>query len=163
MNTEVKETKKQAFKGVKPANNKGGRPRKYVAKTGITKETRVPVEGLRDILTVEGKDPNFHYYWELDSDETGTNIYKRLRAGYEFVQADTVIVGQANVYKSSNVGTIVRVPNPDGRYLYLMRIPKDWHEDDLKAQELRNKESEQSIYEDANQSGRYGSVKLTRE
>jgi len=144
--------------------NKGGRPRKHVAKSGVTRETRVSIAGMRDLLTVHGKDPRYHYYWELDSDENGSRIRARRLAGYEFVQADEVSIGQASVYKSYNVGTIVRVPT-GGDYLYLMKIPMEWHEDDLRAQEEENLKQEQKIEAITNSvraDGGYGKVELSR-
>jgi hypothetical protein len=144
---------------VKP-RNKGGRPRKYVQRSKVTRETRVPLSGIRDILTVEGKDPNYHYFWALDADEKGNELYKLSRAGYEFVQAESVVVGEASVYKSHDVGSIVRVPNKDGRFLFLMRIPMQWYMEDQAELERKNKEQEQSILAFQQQEGVYGEIKL---
>lgn len=110
-----------------------GRPDKRGRyRLNVTRDTRVPVGGYRDILTLENTDPDFHYYWEIDTSETGPNIHKRLRAGYDFVRDDEgVIVGQASVFKTESVGSILRVPNGDGRYLYLMKIPMEWFLEDM--------------------------------
>lgn len=146
---------------VKP-KNKGGRPRVKVPKSGVTRETRVPIDGARDVLTVVGKDPNYFYYWELDSDENGNRIHKRRMAGYEFVQSGTVKVGQASVYKSHEHGSLIRHPS-GGDYLYLMRIPMQWHLDDIAALERKNKELEQSVEVTADSvGGKYGSIKISR-
>lgn len=144
-----------------PPKNKGGRPRKYVPKTAVTRQSRIPLSGTRDILTVEGKDPNYHYFWAADTDEKGTEIYRLQRAGYEFVQAEKVEVGQSSVYKSHDVGSIVRVPSGD-RYVYLMRIPMQWYLDDQMDLERLNKEQEQSIVAYKEEEGVYGDVKLAR-
>lgn len=124
-----------------------GRPsREGRYQLNVTRETRVPVGGYRDILTLENTDPEFHYYWELDSSETGPNIHKRLRAGYDFVRDDEgVIVGQASVFRSESVGSILRVPNGDGRYMYLLRIPKEWHEEDMERLNQEVNETESSL------------------
>lgn len=124
-----------------------GRPsREGRYQLNVTRETRVPVGGYRDILTLENTDPEFHYYWELDSSETGPNIHKRLRAGYDFVRDDEgVIVGQASVFKSESVGSILRVPNGDGRYMYLMKILKEWHEEDMERLNQEINETESSL------------------
>ncbi len=164
--SEVKETKKVGAKAVqvKAPNNKGGRPRKYVPKTGVSREARVPIAGMRDVIPeVLDKDPNYHYYWELDSDETGARINRRLRAGYAFVQSEEVDVPGTYVYASSNVGSIIRAPNLGSGFLYLMKIPMEWHLEDTKAQEAIADQTEETIYEDSVQEGRYGSVKLSRE
>jgi len=153
---EVKETQV-----VKP-KNKGGRPRKNVARSTVTRATRIPVSGLRDKLTVEGKDPNYHYFWALDVDEHGNELYRLHEAGYEFVQSDSVRVGQAHVHQSAGIGSIVRVPNGDGRYLFLMRLPMQWYLDDQQALEQRNKDQEQAIYNQQTQEGVYGKIELSR-
>jgi len=130
---------------VKP-KNKGGRPRKYVPKSGVTRDTRVPINGDRDILTVTDKDPNFHYSLPADTDENGAEIQKMLRAGYQFVQAGKQeSVGEVNVYRSTQHGSIMRVPAGAGKYHYLMKIPMQWHKEDMEALEQKNKELEQSL------------------
>ena len=40
------------------------------------KPERVPVDGMRDIMTVRGKDPAFKYRWVADTDEKGSRIWK---------------------------------------------------------------------------------------
>ncbi len=129
-----------------PPKNKGGRPRVHVPKSRVTRDTRVPISGARDILTVQNMNPNFDYHWEVDDDETGYRIQKMRNAGYEFVQANKEeVVGQTNVYQSHNYGSIIRVPSGPGRWMYLMRIPKEWRKEDLEALEHENKMAEQSI------------------
>lgn len=156
---EVKETQD----GYTLPKNKGGRPRKHVLKARVDRETRIPLHGIRDKLTVEGKDPNYHYFWALDESENGAEIYKLLLAGYEFVAAHTVKIPQVSVYQARDIGTIVRVPaGSDGRYHYLMRIPMQYYLDDQAALEIRNKEQEQSIYADEHAPGMYGEIKLER-
>lgn len=134
-------------KVVAPQKNLGGRPRKHVPKTGVTRETRVPIDGRRDILTIENKDPNMHYAWVLDDSENGYKIQQHLRAAYEFVQADRQeSVGQPHVYKSASQGSLIRVPNgTTGQHLYLMKLPMYLHLEDKDALERKNKELEQSL------------------
>lgn len=125
-----------------------GRPSKYGRyRINVNRKNRVPVGGFRSILTVEGKDPDFHYYWEIDSSETGPNIMKRLRAGYEFVrEEENVIVGEASVFQSEAVGSVYRVPNGDGRYLFLMRIPMEWYKEDMEAIQQQVDQREEALY-----------------
>lgn len=140
--------------------NKGGRPRKYVPKTGVTEHTRVPITGTRDLLAVDGKDPSFHYYWALDVSENGTQIMRLQNAGYNFVQSSEVSVAQVSVYSAAGVGSIVRVSAGGGAYHYLMKIPKEWHEADMRAVEQKNKEAESTIKGYENEEGRYGKISL---
>ena len=92
------------------------------------------------------KDPDFQYYWELDGDERGTKIAKLQLAGWDFAPADAHKVGETMVYKSENVGSIIRVPaGRDGRYLYLMRIKREWYDEDKSKQTNRIKEQERQM------------------
>lgn len=130
-----------------PKKRGAGRPPKEGRyRLNVKRDTRIAVGGYRDILTLENTDPDYHYYWELDSSETGPTIHRRLLAGYSFVQDDEgVLVGQASVFKSEAVGSILRVPNGDGRYLYLLKIPMEWYEEDREAIEQRINETEDAI------------------
>jgi len=98
---------------------------------------RVPVNGMRDKLTVHGKDPSFHYYWCKDNNEEGQEIFNFLRAGYVFVRADEVKIGQDAVYKTESVGSIIRQPAGFGEWLYLMKQPMDFYLEDQKAEQDR--------------------------
>lgn len=124
---------------------------------------RVPVSGSRDILTVDNKDPDYHYRWVVAGEnENGIRLQKFIRGGYEFVSADDVEVGDDSVYKSSNVGSIVRIPSGDGMYSYLMRIKREWYEEDRANSQKKIDDVEKSIYRTRNQEeddGQYGSIK----
>lgn len=118
-----------------------GRPRKDESRaesTGARPAKRVPINGFRDKLSVEGCDPNYVYRWVLDSNEGGQRIMQCNAAGYEFVTSDQgVTVGQGSVYKSENVGSLIRTPGGNGDFLYLMRIPKEFHDEDKIAKEKK--------------------------
>jgi len=138
-----------------------------VPSSRVTRENRVPVSGYRDILTVEGKDPNFHYYWVLDTNEDGSSVRRYKLGGYEHVMSDEVTVGQHAVYKSDNVGSIVRVPNgksPD--FLYLMKIPMEWWDEDQAAIQRNVDATEGDIFRDRSDVGGrdelYGKVGVSR-
>lgn len=143
-----------------------GRPRKDERVEQRVRPNRVPVSGHRDILTVVGKDDDFVYRWVLDKQEDGSRIQRFALAGYDFVQSENVRVGQDSVYQTKNVGSIVRKPSGDGQYLYLMRIPKEWYQEDQDAKARVISEKEGSIArernpEDKGDDGQYGSVKIT--
>lgn len=149
----------------KPEKKKAGRPkaRRPGDNMLVTRETRVPLGGYRDILTVENTDPGYHYYWELDDNEQGNRIYKRRQAGYDFVSPDEgVIVGEASVYTTEDLGSIIRVPNGDGRYLYLMKILREWYEEDRAKMDKLVDDTEESIRRPTNVEGGYGSTKIDR-
>lgn len=127
---------------------RGRPPKKTVDEPSVTRENRVPVGGFRDILTVEGKDPAYHYRFVLGEDEKDMRIYSHQNAGYTFAKIeDGLKVGQSAVFKSDSVGSLIRVPNKDGRWLYLMKIPVEWYEDDQRSKAHRVDETEKSLRE----------------
>ena len=134
--------------------------------TRAQRPSRTPVSGFRDKLTVSGKDPNFMYRWVADYSEDGQRIWAFDEAGYEFVKSDEVEgVGQNHVYESSNVGSIVRRPSGDGRYLYLMKVPREFYEEtqQMKEEQLRQMERDIERQRDENtDDGMYGRAKLSR-
>ena len=135
------------------------------------KVERVPVDGMRDIMTVRGRDPAYEYRWVADSDEKGSRIWKFKRGGWDLVKLDEeeakLTIGQESVYKSKEDGTLCRLHTGDGAYSYLMRIKKEWYDEDQdnKAASIRETEAgiigEQSSQGEAN-NGQYGSVKFEK-
>lgn len=145
-----------------------GRPRKDETRaesTGQRPSKRVPINGFRDKLSVEGCDPNYVYRWVLDSSEGGQRIMQCSAASYEFVTSDQgVTVGQGSVYKSDNVGSIIRTPGGNGDFLYLMRIPKEFHDEDKMAKEKKINDIEDGMKRSTGKSvgadDLYGSVEI---
>ena len=132
-------------------NGKVGRP---AANTSRVKDTdqrpsRTSVADWRNVLTVEGQDPDFHYRWIMDKDEAGQRIYRFTQAGYELVQADTHKVGENFVYSSTRTeGSLLRVPaDKEGNFLYLVRIKKEWYEEDQQAKQLKILSTEKQALE----------------
>jgi len=139
------------------------------------KPRRVPVSGLRDILSVWGKDPNKEYRFVKSSDENAMRIQTFKRGGWEFTQAgehSEITVGDECVYKSEKSnGSIVRYPveadkNGNPQWLFLMEIPKEYYEEDRASANAEIDELEASINgkrsPDDNKLGQYGEVKISR-
>lgn len=132
------------------------------------KQTRVPVSGLRDILTVYGKDPTKKYRFVQDKGDNGMRIQNFKRGGWEFTDASGGIkVGQESVYKSERTtGSIVRYPSGEGYYSYLMEINKEWYDEDQAAKAEAIDELEETISgkrsSDDNKLGQYGDVSIER-
>lgn len=122
---------------------------------------RVPVSGSRDILTVQGKNPDFEYRWVRDKDEDGQRIFAFHQAGWDFVDSSEVRVGSSLVYKTENVGSIIRTPSNDGGYLYLMSIPKELYDEDQARKQQEINEIESQIFAPKDDEGQYGSTKRT--
>lgn len=145
-----------------------GRPRKNdVSRVegGESRPPRVPVSGNRDILTIQGKDPSFEYRWVLDGTEDGQRIQRFKSAWWDLVLSDDGQhkVGQDMVYKSENVGSLIRVPAGSGKFNYLMRIPKEYYEEDQKGKQVLIDEKEQSITQTDSDNGQYGDIKISRD
>lgn len=129
-------------------------------------EERAPIGGFSDVLTLRTRDEDYHYRWVLDENEEGRRIMRFVQAGYEFAPAEGHEVGQLNVYKSRNndVGSICRVPSGN-RWLYLMRIRRDWHEEDIAKKHERVRKTEETLTrkrDSERDDGNYGSVKIER-
>jgi hypothetical protein len=133
-------------------------------RTRAERPKRTPVSGNRDILTVDGLDPTYEYRWVRDVSEDGQRIFRFLNAGWEFSPKDNLVVGQNMVFKSDNLGSIVRTPAGRGEYLYLMRVYKEWFNEDkvAKLAEIRDQEKHITRKRNADDTdGDYGNGKLS--
>ena len=149
---------------------KRGRPPKNASRvegTSARPNKRIPVGTQhRDILSVLNKDPEFMYRWVSDKSEKGQRIFVFERGGWELVHADDgVVVGQDMVYTADNVGSIIRVPAMDGTsYLYLMKIKKEWYEEDQATKSGNIDEIEDGLRKklpnSGNEDGQYGSIDI---
>lgn len=99
----------------------------------IQRKERIPVNGNRDILTVSEhlKDPNYEYRFVLDAPG---RLTKFDQAGWEIVKDEKVQVGQVAVDSGSRIGSAVTVSR-GGQVLVLMRILKEWYDEDQLAKQ----------------------------
>jgi len=125
------------------------------ASVAPTKRTRVPVGGARNILTVATKDPNYEYRWVLD---TPGRIEAFKEGGYEVVTKDTE-VGDSTVDRAHKLGSAVTLVR-GASTLVLMRIPKEWYDEDqkMKQEEIDALEATMKSPSAAD----YGSVGISR-
>jgi hypothetical protein len=103
------------------------------------------------------KDPNYVYRFVND---TGSRVANFQSAGYEFVEDKDLVVGDSRVFDPSDLGSAKRVTSNDGTTSYLMRIKKEYYEEDQAAKAALINETEQAMKRDASQ-GMYGSIKVT--
>ena len=114
--------------------------------TRVSRPQRTPITG-RNVLTVTGKDPNYVYRIVND---VGDRIALFKEAGYELVDSDSVKVGDRRVNVASAEGSKAQVSvDREGTKAFVMRIPKEWYEEDQKAKQSQVDELEQSIKKDA--------------
>ena len=121
-----------------------------------TRTTRVPVTE-RNILSVKGKEPGYHYRIVNDA---GDRIQQLQDAGYEFVDASTVQVGDKRINSTSPEGTHAQVSVGGGVKAYVMRIKQEWYDEDQAAKQARVNQLEETIQQTA--SAYTGSVKISR-
>lgn len=130
-------------------NNRAGR-----------ESNRVPVGGNRSKLTIPDriKDPNFVYRWIVDEDGR-FEVCKE--AGYEVVEDPNVEVGEGSVDHARFPGNAVvkavgRTRNSLNGTAVLMRIHKDYYNEDQQAKEDEIQETEQAMFRrNAGQEGFY--------
>lgn len=129
--------------------------------TKAKKSTRIPVGSARDILTVQGKDPNYEYRWVLDDPKRPGRLQRFKDGGYEVV-TDTNEVGQNTVDRGKKLGSAITRPD-GGNTLVLMRILKEWYDEDQAAKAEKIDDLEATMIQDAQEGdGRYGSLEIKR-
>ena len=130
----------------------------------MTRESNKSARVARKPLTQRGpqaiagdKNPEFEYRFVND---TGSRIQNFKAAGYEFVTGDDLIVGDNRVSDATDLGSAKRVISNDGTTSYLMRIKKDWYEEDQASKAAALKEQEAAMKQDAS-NGMYGKLNIS--
>lgn len=119
---------------------------------------RQPINGYRDLLSVQGKEEGYHYCW-VNEDK----VPRYEQGWYEFVTHD-VIIGDKKVNTAAQLGGKVSLAVGNQMTAYLMRIPVEYYEEDMKAQANAVDEVEASMKAKLNSGadGQYGSVEIGR-
>jgi len=112
------------------------------------------VDDTADVLTVQGKDPDYVYRWV--NDERG-RVQRMIAAGYDVV-TDQLEIGSGSDVVSGAVNTITVNPKV-GTKGVLMRIRKEYAEEDARERAKVTDRSEAALFrKESNAEGRYGSV-----
>lgn len=96
--------------------------------------------------------PGWHLYWFLES-----NVPQAINGGYEFVQANEVVLNQLNVATDRSIsgnaslgGQVMVAAGAGGvqavEHLVLMKIKKEWYDADRKAIEDTNRKVLEAIF-----------------
>lgn len=119
-----------------------------------TNETKTPVRtrrtrayGPRDILAVANQDPNYVYRWVSDDPSRPGRVERLKEIGYEVVTGD-VEVGDKAVDRNTKVGSAVTRVGGGGVTLVLMRIPKEWFDEDQAAKQEKVDAQERAMKQD---------------
>ena len=109
--------------------------------TEAVRKTRTPVSGHRNVLTVKDRDPSFVYRWVNDIDER-IEMYKD--GGWEPV-TEKLQVGDKRVGTATTQGSAISKPVGNGIKAVLMRIKKEWYEEDQEAKLSRVRQIEADL------------------
>ncbi len=116
---------------------------------------RANVNGVRNVLTVSGKEPGYQYRVVND---TGDRIAQMQEIGYEIVQDQNISVGDRRIANPTKEGTPIKVSVGGGDTAYVMRIKKEWFDEDQarKAEYVDN--LEKGTLREAREKADYGKV-----
>lgn len=129
-----------------------------IARAPERRVRRTPV-GRRNVLTVSGKEPG--YVYRIVNDK-GDRIQQFIDAGYDFVEAKTVQVGESRIGNPKGEGTHAQASVGGGTKAFVMRIREDWYEEDQAAKQAHVLATEEATKQKA-LDGNYGDLKITRD
>lgn len=129
-----------------------------IAKSPSGRVRRTPV-GVRNVLTVSGKEPGYEYRIVND---TGDRVEQFKSAGYEVVSAKDVTVGDRRVNAASAEGSAATVSVGGGSKAVVMRIKSEWYEEDQHRKQSDVDQTEAATKADALK-GTYGKLDINRD
>ncbi len=118
---------------------------------------RAKINGRRNVLTVTGKDPDYEYRIVND---TGDRVAMMQERGYEIVTDDSVKVGERRIANPTKEGSPVMASVGGGTKGYVMRIKKEWYDEDQASKAKQIADMEQVMKKDAKE-GMYGKLEIS--
>lgn len=128
-----------------------------ISKTPERRVRRTPI-GQRNVLTISGKDAEYEYRFVNDS---GDRVQEFLDNGWEKVPAKKVRVGDKRVGAPSEEGSDATASVGQGTKAYVLRIRKDWYEEDQAEKQAYVNQTEAATREKA-LDGTYGKLEISR-
>lgn len=121
---------------------------------------RPPINGRGDVLTLshEDKADAEDYVYRTFNDK-GTRIAQHQQYGWEVCTKDQVTIGTRNTVKAGDIASVT-VDTTDGTQGIVMRIRKDWYEEDQKAKQDAIAKTEEQITGESEKDGNYGKVSI---
>jgi hypothetical protein len=129
-----------------------------IAKAPAGRVRRTPV-GRRNVLTVAGKEPGYVYRVVND---VGDNVQRYLNAGYEFVEAKDVTIGDTRIGAPTATGSKAEAHVGGGTKAFVMRQREDFYQEDQAAKQAHVDAIEASTKQEA-LNGNYGKLEVTRD
>lgn len=128
-----------------------------IAKAPVGRTRRSPLV-QRGKLHVNRKDPDYEYRYVNDD---GDKVADKIERGWEPVLKSETAVGDRRVDAPSAEGALATVSVGQGMKSILMKIRKDWYDEDQEIKQNEVMRVEQSTKADA-LDGHYGKVEITR-
>lgn len=120
---------------------------------------RVSFAKQRNTLTFGNRDDD--YVYRVFNDVDG-RLQKAETAGYEYVREDAPL-GDPTADGSTALGSVVSKPVGGGKNGVLMRIKREWYEEDQKEKQRSIDETESVLHQKAVEDGHYGKLKINRQ
>ena len=128
-------------------------------KATIKRVVRTPLHQRGPLSVLGDKDPDFHYRFVND---TGSRVYNYQQAGYELVSDSNITVGDSRVSDVSDLGSTRRVMSNNGTSSVLMRIPKQYFDEDQKRKNDLIDEQEKAMKQNAISETDYGKIEIVK-
>ena len=129
-----------------------------IAKTPSGRVRRNPLM-RRNVLTVSGKEDGYEYRIVNDKEDRVTQFTEQ---GYEIVSASKVQVGDKRVGKAAPEGSAMQMSVGNGEKAIVMRIRKDWYNEDQQSKQDYVAETERTTQQKALE-GTYGKFETSRD
>lgn len=110
--------------------------------------------GVRDVLTVLGKNPEYEYRIVNDS---GDRVLRLEDQDWEICDASELQIGDRRLGAPKPTGSKAETSVGGGIKGYVMKKRKDWHDEDQAAKQEYVNQTEAATKQEA-QSGNYGNV-----
>lgn len=119
---------------------------------------RTSINGTRNILKVEGKEPGYEYRVVNDDGDRVSQFQER---GYEIVTDKSVKVGDRRIANPTAEGSPVQVSVGGGQKAYIMRIKDEWYKEDQAAKQKEVDETVASMKKDAADNADFGKLQIS--
>jgi hypothetical protein len=126
--------------------------RELSTKSPSGRPRRTPL-GVRNKLSIKDKDPNYQYRIVNDTDDRIEGLKEQ---GYEVVEGAKV--GDKRVENSTGLGSSPAFSVGQGTKAVVMRIKREWYEEDQAAKIAQVKKLEDTMRQDAKRASDYGSI-----
>ena len=116
--------------------------------------------GTRNKFEYINKDPAYEYRVAVDNDGTGDRLADLKDRGYELVPSGIHRLGTGRVDESSQEGSVETMNVGAGNKGYLMRIKKEWYEEDKKEKQKKTDATELGLKNPLNDGTLTGSISI---